>query len=191
MSGGGSTKIKDTAAQKALASIAAQRFNLYQQYYVPLENEFMANVAAMKDESSFKTVEGYVSAVQQPQFQAARANMERQAFAQGVDPTSGQYQAATSAMNQAQARGMALGQTEGLSGQLDRYYQGMQNIVAMGQGQAGGAISGLGDVGELASRRGIAEAQQAFQKGQAGQSVIGTGLGFGTGLFLGGGSGNS
>ena len=29
--GGGSTTIKDTKSQKALASIAAQRFNLYQQ----------------------------------------------------------------------------------------------------------------------------------------------------------------
>ena len=39
MGGGGSTQIKDTAAQKKLASIAAQRFNLYQKYYVPLENQ--------------------------------------------------------------------------------------------------------------------------------------------------------
>ena len=37
MGGGGSTKIKDTASQKALANIAAKRFNLYQQYYVILK----------------------------------------------------------------------------------------------------------------------------------------------------------
>ena len=47
MGGGGSTKIKDSASQKALASIAAQRFNLYQQYYVPLENQYMSDVFAM------------------------------------------------------------------------------------------------------------------------------------------------
>ena len=190
MGGGGSTQIKDTKAQKALASIAAQRFNLYQQYYRPLENEFMAQVSAMKDPSAFESVEGYISALQQPEFQTARANMQRQAFAQGADPTSGQYQAAASQMQQAQARGMGLGATEGLSGQLDRYYQGMQNIIAMGQGQAGTAISGIADVGQLAQRRGIAEAQQAFQKAQAGQAVIGQGLGFGTGLVVSGRSGS-
>ena len=190
MGGGGSTKIKDTKSQKALASIAAQRFNLYQQYYRPLENEFMAQVASMKDPSAFESVEGYVSALQQPEFQAARANMQRQAFAQGADPTSGQYQAAASQMQQAQARGMGLGTTEALSGQVDRYYQGMQNIIAMGQGQAGQAISGLSDVGQLAQKRGIAEAKQAFQKAQAGQAVIGQGIGFGTGLIVSGG-GNS
>ena len=167
MSGGGSTTIKDTAAQKALASIAAQRFNLYQQYYVTIENEFIVN------------------AVQQPQYQASRKALETQAFARGMDPTSGQFQAAAGLAQEAQARGMSTGTTQALSGQLDRYYQGMQNIVAMGQGQAGQAIAGLGDVGELAQKTGIAAAQQAFQKGQGTATIFGTGLGAGAGLYFG------
>ena len=186
MGGGGSTTIKDTASQKALSSIAAQRFNLYQQYYVPLENEFMSSVNSMMDKSSFENVEGFISSLQQPEFQNARRQMETQAFSQGIDPTSGQYQAAAQQATQAQARGMGLGAAEGLSGQVDRYYQGMQNIVAMGQGQAGSAISGLADVGALAQQRGIAEAKQSFLKGQAGQAIIGQGLGYGTGLIASG-----
>ena len=185
MSGGGSTTIKDTAAQKALASIAGQIFNLYQQYYVTLENEFIASVAAMKDPEAFKNVEGFVNAVQQPQYQASRKALERQAFARGMDPTSGQFQAAAGLAQEAQARGMSTGTTQALSGQLDRYYQGMQNIVAMGQGQAGQAIAGLGDVGELAQKRGIAAAQQAFQKGQGTANIFGTALGAGAGLYFG------
>ena len=185
MGGGGSTTIKDTAAQKALSSIAAQRFNLYQQYYVPLENEFIASVAAMKDPEAFKNVEGFVNAVQQPQYQASRKALERQAFARGMDPTSGQFQAAAGLAQEAQARGMSTGTTQALSGQLDRYYQGMQNIVAMGQGQAGQAIAGLGDVGELAQKRGIAAAQQTFQRGQGTANIFGTALGAGAGLYFG------
>lgn len=188
MGGGGSTQIKDTKAQKSLASIAAQRFNLYQQYYVPLENEFIASVNAMNDPAAFDNVEGFVNAVQQPQFQEARRTLEKQAFTQGMDPTSGQYQATAAKAQEAQARGMGLGATEALSGQVDRYYQGMQNIIAMGQGQAGQAISGLGDVGELAQKRGIAEAQRSFQKGQGTQSIFGTALGVGAGLYMGGGN---
>jgi hypothetical protein len=88
MSGGGSTTIKDTKSQKALASIAAQRFNLYQQYYVPLENEFMGQVAAMTTPESFENVESYVTSLQQPEFQNARRQLESQAFTQGADPTS-------------------------------------------------------------------------------------------------------
>lgn len=188
--GGGDGRVKDTAAQKALASIAAQRFNLYQQYYVPLENEFMNSVFSMKDPSAFANVEGFVTSLQQPEFQDARSQMQRQAFAAGADPTSGQYQARAQQMQNTQARGMALGTAEGLSGQLDRYYQGMGNIIAMGQGQAGSAISGISDVGELAQRRAISEAQQEFRRSEAGRTIVGQGLGLGAGLaFTQGGRG--
>ena len=180
--GGGSTEIKDTASQKALASIAAQRFNLYQQYYVPLENQFISDVAGMMDPTSFESVEGFVNALQQPEFQAATRNMQQQAFAMGADPTSGQYQARASQMQQAQARGMGLGTSQALSGQVDRYYQGMQNIIAMGQGQAGQAISGLADVGSLAQQRAAAEAKTSFSNYLGRQQAIGSAVGLGVGL---------
>lgn len=182
--GGGDNRIKDTAAQKALASIAAQRFNLYQQYYVPLENEFMNSVFSMKDPAAFQNVEGFVNALQQPEFQAARADMQRKAFSAGVDPTSGQFQDRSQKLSEAQARGMGLGTAEGLSAQRDRYYQGMGNIIAMGQGQAGSAISGISDVGNLAQERAIAEAKQSFQDSQSVNTIVGQGLGLGTGFAL-------
>ena len=179
--GGGSGKIKDTEAQKALASIAAKRFNLYQQFYVPLENQFMSSVFEMTSPESFQNVEGYINALQQPEFQAARRNMQQAAFTSGVDPTSGQYQ----------ARGMSQGAAEGLSAQLDRYYQGMQNIIAMGQGQAGQAMAGLGDVGELAQRRAEAAAKQSMSRYESGLGALGTaaGLGYGYGTRNQGSSG--
>jgi hypothetical protein len=182
--GGGSTTIRDTKSQKALASIAAQRFNLYQQYYVPLENQFMADVAGMIDPTAFESVEGFVNSIQQPEFQAARRGMQQKAFAMGADPTSGQYQAAAAQAQQAQAKGMGLGTAEGLSGQVDRYYQGMQNIVAMGQGQAGQAIAGLGDVGNIAQQRAAAEAKTSFTNYLGRQQMIGSAAGMGIGLGM-------
>ena len=187
MGGGGSTKIKDTASQKALANIAAKRFNLYQQYYVPLENQFMQDVFGMLDQSAFENVSGFVNALQQPQFQAARRDMERAAFSQGVDPTSGQFQARGEAMGQAQARGMGLGTAEALSGQTDRYYQGLQNIIAMGQGQAGQAISGLSDVGDIASKRAAAEAKTGLSNYLGRQQMLGSAVGTGVGIGMAGG----
>lgn len=181
--GGGSTKIEDTASQKALASIAAQRFNLYQQYYVPLENQYMSDVFAMKDPSSFENIEGFVTAIQQPEFQNARAQMQQRAFSMGADPTSGQYQAAASEMQQAQAQGMGRGTAEALSGQVDRYYQGMQNIIAMGQGQAGQAMAGLGDVGQLAQERGRAIAQESLGDYTSALGAAGTAAGLGFGYY--------
>lgn len=181
--GGGSTKIEDTKSQKALASIAAQRFNLYQQYYVPLENQYMSDVFAMKNESSFSNVESFVTALQQPEFQAARKQMQQRAFSVGADPTSGQYQAAASQMQQAQAQGMGRGTAEALSGQVDRYYQGMQNIIAMGQGQAGQAMAGLGDVGQLAQQRGRSIAQESLGDYTSALGAAGTAAGLGYGYL--------
>lgn len=186
MSGGGSTKIKDTAAQKSLARIAAQRFNLYQQYFVPLENQFISDVFAMKSPSSYKNVEGFVNAIQQPEFQKARQQLQQQQFQQGVDPTSGQFVGRGQQFTETQARGMGLGTAEALSGQTDRYYQGLQNIIALGEGQAGQTMSGLADVADIARRRSTAEAQTQFGKSQMLGEVAGTGLGLGAGYYFGG-----
>lgn len=191
MSGGGSTEIKDTASQKALASIAAQRYNLYQQYYVPLENQYMSDVFAMKSPAAFKDVAGFVNAIQQPEFQAGRRQMQQQAFAMGADPTSGQYQARAAQMQQAQAAGMGRGTAEALSGQVDRYYQGMQNIIAMGQGQAGQAMAGLGDVGALGLDRAKSIAQQGMSRYQSALGGLGTAAGLGYGYYRYGGNSGS
>jgi len=193
--GGGSTEIKDTKAQKALASIAARRFNLYQKTFVPLENQFITDVYAMMDPQAFNNVAGLVNAVQQPQFQQARKNLQDVAFAQGMDPTSGQYQARAAQMAQNQAAGMGQGVAQGLSGQVDRYYQGMGNIIQMGQGQAGDTIAGLGDIARQAQQVAGAQAATSQARNLATGQMVGTAVGTGIGLFgtlgsgFGGGSG--
>ena len=190
MSGGGKAEIKDTAAQKALASIAARRFNLYQKTFVPLENQFITDVYAMMDPQAFNNVAGLVNAVQQPQFQSARKNFQDQGFAQGMDPTSGQYQARAAQMTQNQAAGMGMGVAQGLSGQVDRYYQGMSNIVQMGQGQAGQTMAGLGDIARQAQSVAGAQARTSQASNLANQQMIGSAIGTGLGLYTAfGGSG--
>ena len=184
--GGGSTEIKDTPAQKSLARIAAQRFNLYQQYFVPLENQFISDVFAMRSPSAYKNVEGFVNAIQQPEFQKARQQLEQQQFQQGIDPTSGQFRGVSEQFTQTQARGMGLGTAEALSGQTDRYYQGLQNIIALGEGQAGQTMSGLADVADIARRRATAEAKTDFAQSSMLGEVAGTGLGLGAGYYFGG-----
>lgn len=185
--GGGDGRIKDTAAQKALAKIAAKRFNLYQKHFVPLEQQFMSDVFALRSPGAFQSVEGYVNAISTPEYQAARGQLEQNMFNQGVDPSSGKFQSGSAALTKAQQRGMALGQTEALSGQTDRFYQGIQNIVALGEGQAGEAMSGLGDIGDIASRRAQEGARTAFAKGTAGQQMLGSAAGIGVGAYMMGG----
>lgn len=183
MSGGGDNKVEDTAAQKKLASIAAQRFNLYQKYYVPLENQFIGEVKAMSGEGAYKDVEGVVTAALNPQFQNARNMVNQRLFSQNVDPSSGRFSAASVDLTNEQGRGMGLGTAAGLSAQTDRYYQGMQNIVAMGQGQVGTAISGLGDVAGFAGDVARAQSRGELDKYLARQEQAGTAIGTGLGVY--------
>jgi len=181
--GGGSTEIKDTPAQKALASIAAKRFNLYQQYYVPLENQFIGEVQALTSLGKFQDVEGVVSASLNPEFQNARRMVTSRLMQQNVDPSSGKFRAAQTDISSAQGRGMGLGVASGLSGQVDRYYQGMQNIVAMGQGQAGQAMSGLGDIASMAGEVSRSQARADLDRYMADQEMAGTMIGTGLGVY--------
>lgn len=182
--GGGSTEIKDTPAQKKLASIAAQRFNLYQQYYVPLENQFIGEVKALTQQGKFDSVESVVTASLNPEFQNARNMVSNRLMQQNVDPTSGRYTAAMEDLSQRQARGTGLATASAGSQQIDRYYQGMQNIVAMGQGVAGTGISGLGDIAAMSGEIGRAQARAGLDRFMAGQEVAGTAVGTALGVGM-------
>ena len=183
----GPATIKDTAAQKKLAELAAKRFNLYQQYFVPLENQYIQDVFNLGDSAAFESVDSFVNALQQPEYQATRKGIEAEAFARGMDPTSGQYRGAVSDVLAASGRGGALGAAEALSGQVDRKYQGIQNIIQMGQGQSGKAIAGLGDVATLALERAKSEGKTAAAEYLGRQNLIGTAVGTGVGLYMSGG----
>tara|TARA_Y100000114_G_C11746596_1_gene321962 strand:+ start:757 stop:1359 length:603 start_codon:yes stop_codon:yes gene_type:complete len=182
--GGGPASVKDTAAQKKLAELAAKRFNLYQKYFVPLENQYISDVFSLGDDSSFESVDAFINALQQPEYQATRKGIQAEAFARGMDPTSGQYQGNVENLLTQAARGGALGAAEAQSGQVDRKYQGIQNVIQMGQGQAGQAIAGLGDVATLALERAKSEAKTAATDYFARQSTLGTAVGTGAGLYM-------
>ena len=182
--GGGPASIKDTAAQKKLAELAAKRFNLYQKYFVPLENQYITDVFSLGDDSSFESVDAFINALQQPEYQATRKGIQAEAFARGMDPTSGQYRGNIQNLLTSSARGGALGGAEAQSAQVDRMYQGMQNVIQMGQGQAGQAIAGLGDVATLALDRAKSEAKTAATDYLGRQQLLGTAVGTGAGLYM-------
>ena len=61
----------------------------------------------------------------------------------------------------------------------------MENIIAMGQGQAGQAMSGLGDVANIAQKRGRAVAQESMGDYTSALGAAGTAAGLGYGYYSG------
>ena len=181
--GGGSTEIKDTVAQKKLAEIAARRFNLYQQYYVPLENQFIGEVLNLSNTGKFNDVAGVVSASIKPEFDNARKLVTNKLFSNNVDPSSGRFTSTMDNLTSVQGSSTGRGTAAGQSAQLDRYYQGLQNVVAMGTGQAGDSISGMGDIASFAGNVARGEARAGLTRSMANKEVAGTLLGAGLGYY--------
>ena len=140
----------------------------------------------MADTGKFNDVAGVVSSSLKPEFDNARKLVTNRLFQNNVDPSSGRFMATSDAITAETGSAIGRGTAAGQSGQLDRYYQGLQNVVAMGTGQAGQTMSGLGDIarysGDVARARARGEITEAMAREEAVGTALGAGLGYYTSL---------
>lgn len=171
-------KPNESPEARALAEVAAQRFNRYKEVFAPLEDEYISDVFKVRDPGNYELAGGLASAAYQPEFQKANDNLAGQMFQQGVDPSSGAFQQNSAALRRAQAvkQGMGIGGAK--IDNTNRFYQGLQGIISMGQGQAGEAISGMGNIAQTAEERARVNASAAFDNSSAIRSGVAAGLGY-------------
>lgn len=178
MSGGGGKRPNETEEQRALAEIAAQRFNRYKQVFAPLEDQYIQQVFDVRDQGNYETAGGLASAEFQRGFQTANENAAAQMFQQGVDPSAGAFQGNSAALRRAQAVKQGLGVSGAKVANTDRFYQGLKGVIGMGQGQATNAISGLSDIAQSAQEKANAQAESSFQSNSALRSGLAAGIGY-------------
>ena len=173
--GGSSTKIvnQENPEERALAKVSQEKWQQYQNTYVPLENEWMKQVGAMDNQSNHNDATGLAtSSLKQtngPQTQSVGDSMGG-----GHVGKSNYINAASTEANASNAANQ---------GVTNRMLQGEQSIVAMGQGQATDAIDGLGDVARQSVNGQVANSAHQFQQQQATNSIYGTAAGMaGAGL---------
>ena len=175
---GKGSKPKETEEARALAEIAAQRFNRYKEVFAPLEDQYIQQVFDVRDQSNYETAGGLAAAEFQKGFQTGQENLQNEMFQQGVDPSSGAFQENSAALRRAQAVGQGLGVSAAKVANTDRFYKGLQGITAIGQGQAADAIDGLGGLARQSQERANAAAEAAFQKSSAIRSGVAAGIGY-------------
>ena len=56
--GKGAKKLDETEEQRALAEIAAQRFNRYKEVFAPLEDQYIQQVFDVRDQSNYENAGG-------------------------------------------------------------------------------------------------------------------------------------
>nr|WP_299241365.1 hypothetical protein [uncultured Halomonas sp.] len=177
--GGGDNDIEDTPEQRYLAQVAAEKWNYAQQELAPLEQAYMDDVNAMTGESRMDYIKGQAS---QGQLQAT-GEMMGQATQQlergGIDPSSGRFQTAMSGLSlgAAQSGGETMGR--GQFDQENQQIKGIQNIVAMGNGQQTQAQAGLSGVASQASADARASAVDSYNRSSANLQLLGNVAGAG------------
>lgn len=178
--GGGAEEFDELESKRALAEQAAIQLRQYGEVFVPLENQFIADQQAKFGENQYQDVMGRASTGTTSLYEQGMQNAIQGSISRGFNPASGAFQGESMALREAQAR--AVGQTAGAAGlgQTDSAYQGLGQVVAMGQGQSSDAM--MGNIDRLRGDLDLAEerARMDFNKSQSYKSIVGTGAGMAT-----------
>lgn len=173
---GGSTGASQepTEEERVLAAIAAETWQLYQDHFVPVENEFIDRVEGLRSQEALTDQRGRIGASTQQSFGDAVHSALSQQTATGADPSSGRWQEASGGLNLARSASLAggfLGAQESLK---DQHARGLLDISRMGSGQALSSTQGLGDVATQAAQNAQSDAMAAYNRGAAVADFAGT-----------------
>ena len=177
MCGGGGSDPKELESKEALAQQAANALQRYGEVFVPLENMFINDTKAMfadgAADQAMASAQNQTSAIYEQGFNDMRGAQ----FNMGLDPTSGRAKGESNALREAQARGMGLAGSDAGLGYTDAAYQGLGNVIAMGQGLQTQAMTGNIDRMQSSLDRAGAAAQRDFSRSQSLATIAGTGAG--------------
>lgn len=173
MAKGGSGEVKETSAQKALADVASSTWDLYYNDLRQYEDHFIDNVDQMNSDEEYDKIAGTAALGSQVAFGEARAGLSDALAAGGVDPTSGKYQEAMKELETEQAMSQTDTTNRAQSNQQDRYVAGLQDVMAIGQGQKAEALSGYSGLASASLNKATSDAQASLNNKQATMGLVG------------------
>lgn len=180
MSGGGKKSdntVKDTPEQRYAAQVAAEKWNFAQSTLAPLEDQYMANVEGMDSEGRMSYIRGRANQSYMGGLSQGLQQVGQQLGQAGVNPNSGRWQGTQVdlAEQSAQQGGETMGRAQ--FQQRAEKTKGMQNIVAMGAGEATQAQAGLSDIASTSARDARNDATNSFNRRSANLQLLGAAAG--------------
>lgn len=167
-------QIEETEEERALAEIAVQRWQHYQDLYRPLEDILMEEVRM--DDQDYQDAEALQNAEMQSAFSDASQRFDMGMARRNVDPTSGAFMVGLSDMDIGRRASSAAAQNAVREDVADLHYDGLQHIVNMGLGVADDANLGLGELASNAQKRAADSAfNRAADSAAMGEAVLGIG----------------
>lgn len=186
MCGGGSDTPEQTPEEKVLGQIAVDKWNDYQVRFKPIEDQFKHDV--QMTESDFSQARGNANTAVQQGFSVAEDNLQDNIFMNGLDPSSGAFIKAMDGISMDRGLSLGTGLNEAEHSVDNRHVQGLQNVVAIGQGQSASAMNGLGEIAGNATNEAINRANNSFKNRSAGLNLVGNVAGAGTAYYMNGSS---
>jgi len=162
--GGGGQTAQINPEEQALAQISQEKWDEYKARYVPLENQWIANVGHLNDQSYHNDASALASNEIKNQYGAQTGGLESAMVGNRVG--TGSY--LDQANNISQARNKAN------TAVTDRSLRGTQDVIAMGQGQATQGLQGMNDVANTAVDAQIRNNTNKFNVSQGDQGMYGT-----------------
>ena len=175
--GGGSTDVPETEAERALAEVSAGKWKMYQDQFVPLENQYMREVDNLGSKGSQQRLATMAMDKASESTFGLQNQLNQQSFARGIDPSSGQYQTKSMVLNGAIQRTKDNAYAQGMNAAKNAHMQGIGNVVAMGSGQDTAAFNGFGNLANTAARNALADSGRAFERNLGNQQLTGQVLG--------------
>ncbi|MGM0858671.1 MAG: hypothetical protein ACQEW0_16560 [Pseudomonadota bacterium] len=187
--GGGDNSVKDTPEQRELTAVAAEKWNYAQDNLAPLEDAYMKQVGDMTSDGNMSYIRGRTMQSQQQATSELTDQAGQQLEQAGINPNSGRYQGEMTGLglDTAQAGGETLGRAQ--FEQENQQIQGLQNIVAIGQGESGQAQQGLAGIASQSAADARQSSANQFNRRSANLQLLGQVAGVGTSYGL--NSGNS
>lgn len=179
MGGGGSSEVKETSAEKAQASVAADQWSYYQNNLKQYEDLFMDKVDNLNNESNYDNVAEDAATQTSSAFGKARNDAATTMASQGIDPTSGKYQSTMKDLTNKQVSSQIDTVNRAQSSQADKYTAGLSDVVAIGNGQEADALSGYSSLASSSAAKAASDAESAFNS----HSALTNGLGTAAGMY--------
>lgn len=174
---GGDTSIDDTADQKALADIMADRHDRYKQTFAPIEDQYMERIDNFDSAERQGAVAGIAAGNTESEFADVVKQDIDNIAASGVNLGSGVAigHANNRAIEKATARATNVNQSQ--QALQDSKVTGYQNIVAIGNNQSTQAINGMSTIASESQNKAIGDAQSQAGSDAATAGAIGSTVG--------------
>ncbi len=170
MCGDTSTDIKDSELNKAMADIARDRWNHYNEVIVPAEDRWIEDLANQNAEKYYQRAAGSGNVATQ------RATGLQQAEMLEQGGNTARLASATEAGARQQQSSAQDTESRMQATQQQAYLGGLQNILAVGSGKEAKAITSGSTAANYANRYAMSEAAQNATDSGMGE-VVGMGLG--------------